>query len=112
MIPYCDEIMNHDYIDSFACMPNEPKIMSLAVAAWRDMVLMIIQDRGYIAFKTQTAKVSGRGLNLKQRKECAERAEHFIERCCEALQESDIEAEAMLDAQPGQMFAPNKKSKT
>ena len=25
MIPYSDEIMNHDYIDSLACMPNEPK---------------------------------------------------------------------------------------
>ena len=26
MIPYSDEIMNHDYIGSLACMPNEPKI--------------------------------------------------------------------------------------
>ena len=26
MIPYSEEIMNHDYIGSFACMPNEPKI--------------------------------------------------------------------------------------
>ena len=25
MIPYSDEIMNHDYIGSFVCMPNEPK---------------------------------------------------------------------------------------
>ena len=25
MIPYRDEIMNHDYIGSLACMPNEPK---------------------------------------------------------------------------------------
>ena len=24
MIPYSDEIMNHDYIGSLACMPNEP----------------------------------------------------------------------------------------
>ena len=56
----------------------------------------------YTVFKNQTAKVSGRGLNLKQRKECAERAEeHFIERCCEALEEGDIEVEAMLEAQPG-----------
>ena len=27
MIPYIDEIMNHDYIGSFACMPNEPKML-------------------------------------------------------------------------------------
>ena len=26
MIPYSDEIMNHDYIGSLACMPNEPKM--------------------------------------------------------------------------------------
>ena len=65
-----------------------------------------------MAFKNQSAKVCGRGLNLKQRKECAERAEEkFIEQCCEALEEGDIEAEAMLDAQQGQMFAPNKKAK-
>ena len=25
MIPYSDEIMNHDYIGSLAYMPNEPK---------------------------------------------------------------------------------------
>ena len=30
---------------------NVDKKMSLAVAAWRDMILMIIQDRDYVAFK-------------------------------------------------------------
>ena len=25
MIPYYDEIMNHDYIGSLGCIPNEPK---------------------------------------------------------------------------------------
>ena len=25
MIPYMDQIMNHDYIGSFGCIPNEPK---------------------------------------------------------------------------------------
>ena len=84
--------------------------MSLAVAAWRDMILMIIQDRDYVAFKNQTAKVSRRGLNLKLRKECADTAEeNFIDRC-EAL-EGDIEAEVMLQTQPGNMFVPNKKAK-
>ena len=42
------------------------KPMSLAVAAWRDMVMMIMQDCDYEAFINQTAKVTGRGLNLKQ----------------------------------------------
>ena len=86
--------------------------MSLAVAAWRDMILKIIQDRHYIALKNQTAKVSRKGLNLKQRKECADRAEeNFIDRCCEALEKGDIEAEVMLETQPGKMFVPNKKAK-
>ena len=76
------------------------------------MILMIIQERDYVAFKNQTAKVSRRGLNLKQRKECADRAEeNFIDRCCEALEEGDIEAEVMLETQPGEMFVPNKKAK-
>ena len=26
MIPYYDEIMNHNYIGSLGCIPNEPKI--------------------------------------------------------------------------------------
>ena len=30
MIPYSDEIMNRDYIGSFACMPNEPKSLCWA----------------------------------------------------------------------------------
>ena len=25
MIPYYEEIVNHDYIDSLGCIPNEPK---------------------------------------------------------------------------------------
>ena len=29
MILYSDEIMNHDYIGSLACMPNEPKTPNL-----------------------------------------------------------------------------------
>ena len=29
MIPYSDEIMNHDYIGSLACMLNEPKTIQL-----------------------------------------------------------------------------------
>ena len=33
--------------------------MSLAVAAWRDMVMMIMQDLDYEAFINQSAKVTG-----------------------------------------------------
>ena len=42
MIPYSDEIMNHDYIDSMACMPNEPKIGQDAhyIGNWRSLTLL------------------------------------------------------------------------
>ena len=39
--------------------------MSLAVAAWKDMLHMLLQDRDYQAFLTNTGKVSGASLNLK-----------------------------------------------
>ena len=42
--------------------------MSLAVAVWKDMPHMLQQDRDYEAFLTNTGKVSGFGLNLKQRR--------------------------------------------
>ena len=42
--------------------------MSLVVAAWKDMLHMLLQDRDYEAFLTNTGKVSGSGLNLKQRR--------------------------------------------
>ena len=42
------------------------KPMSLAVAAWRDMIMMIMQDHDYEAFINQSAKVTSRGFNLMQ----------------------------------------------
>ena len=51
------------------------KPMSLAVVAWRDMVMMIMQDHDYEAFINQTAKVTGHGLNLKQWQERERRNE-------------------------------------
>ena len=43
--------------------------MWLFVAAWRDTCTMIIQDRDYISFCTNKAKVTGKGLNLMQQRE-------------------------------------------
>ena len=35
MIPYSDEIMNHDYIVSLKCIPNEPKTSKFSsIAHW------------------------------------------------------------------------------
>ena len=88
------------------------KPMSLAVAAWRDMVMMIMQDRDYEAFINQSAKVTGRGLNLKQRQERERRNEEaFVDACVEALYDGDLDAEAMLEDDPTEFFAPNKKAK-
>ena len=42
------------------------KPMSLAVAAWHDMIMMIMQDRDYHALLNQSAKATGKGMNLKQ----------------------------------------------
>ena len=41
--------------------------MSLAVAAWKDVCQQMIQDRGYIAFVTNSANATGRELNLMQK---------------------------------------------
>ena len=30
-IPYSDEIMNHDYIGSLGCIPNEPKTRGVTI---------------------------------------------------------------------------------
>ena len=44
-------------------------IMWLSVAAWRDTCTMIIQDRDYISFCTNEAKVTGKCLNCMQQKD-------------------------------------------
>ena len=86
--------------------------MSLAVAAWRDMVMMIMQDCDYEAFINQTAKVTGCGLNLKQQQERERRNEEaYIDACIDALNEGDLEAEAMLEDEPTEFFAPSKRAK-
>ena len=79
-------------------MMKTRKPMSLAVAAWRDMVMMIMQDCDYEAFINQTAKVNGRGLNLKQCQEQERRNEEaYVDAYVEALHEGDLDAEAMLE---------------
>ena len=45
MIQYSDEIMNHDYIGSLGCIPNEPK----SVALCRNLPLALVQCRSYSA---------------------------------------------------------------
>ena len=85
--------------------------MSLAVAAWKDMLHILLQDRGYEAFLTNTGNVSGLGLNLKQRRAKFQKQEaEFINSCLECIQEGDMEKELEMDMNPDEFF-PNKRAK-
>ena len=85
--------------------------MSLAVAAWKDMLHMLLQDRDYEAFLTNTGKVSGAGLNLKQRRAKFRKQEaEFVNSCLECIQEGDMEKELEMEMNPDEFF-PNKRAK-
>ena len=84
----------------------------LSVATWRDTCMMIIQDRDYVSFYTNSAKVTGKGLNVIQ--QCARQQKEessFINSCCEALESGDIEVEVIVEMDPNKYFLPNSKSK-
>ena len=86
--------------------------MSLAVAAWKDMCSMMIQDSLYDGFVNNTAKVCGKGLNLKQKLERETKADgKFVNEALEALNSGDIEAEAMIDMDADKFFKPSKQAK-
>ena len=44
-------------------------LMPLTIAAWKDICLMMLQDCNYEAHIFNTTKVSGKGMNLKQKTE-------------------------------------------
>ena len=72
--------------------------MSLAMAAWKDMLHMLLQDRDYEAFVTNTGKVSGSGLNLKQRRAKFRKQEaEFVDSCLECIKEGDMEKELEME---------------
>ena len=50
-------------------------LMPLTIVAWRDICLMMLQDQDYEAHISNTAKVSGKGMNLKQKTEQWNKAE-------------------------------------
>ena len=86
-------------------------VMSLAVAAWKDMLHMLLQDRDYEAFVTNTEKVSGSGLNLKQRRAKFWKQEaEFVDSCLECIKEGDMEKELEMEMNPDEFF-PNKRAK-
>ena len=84
-------------------------IMPLTVAAWRDMCLMILQDRDYEAHMSNTGKVSGKGLNLKQKTARWNKAEDFVNSCIDAMHNGNLEQEAMFDLHLEKFLVPSKK---
>ena len=84
--------------------------MSLAVAAWKD-VPANDTDHDYIAFVTNSAKVTGRGMNLMQKIAHERKTDQiFVNSALEALKSGDIEAEAMIDLDPEAGFIPTQKA--
>ena len=84
--------------------------MLLTVAAWQDMCLMMLQDCNYEAHISNTGKVSGKGMNLKQKAVRWNNAEDFVNSCIDAMQSGDIEQEAMFDLHPEKFLVPSKKA--
>ena len=68
---------------------------------------MIMQDRDYL---NQSAKVTGKGMNLKQQEEWQSQ-NRFVYACVETLEEGNLEAEAVLDRDPDNIFVLSQKAK-
>ena len=65
-----------------------------------------------MSFCTNSAKVTGKGLNLIQQHARQQKEESsFINSCCEVLESGDIEAEVMAERDPNKYFLPSRKSK-
>ena len=85
--------------------------MPLTIVAWRDICLMMLQDQNYEAHISNTAKVSGKDMNLKQKAEQWKNAEaEFVDLCIDAMCNSDMEQEAMFDLHPEKFLVPSKKA--
>ena len=61
---------------------------------------------------SNTAKVSGKGMNLKQNNARWNKAEEdFVDSCIDAMQNGDLEQEAMLYLHPEKFLVPSKKAR-
>ena len=84
-------------------------LMPLTVAAWRNICLMMLQDRDYEAHISNTAKVSGKGMNLKQKAKQWNKTEvEFVDSCIDAMCNGNMEQEAMYDLHPEKFLFPSK----
>ena len=75
------------------------------------MCLMMLQDWDYEAYMSNTGKVSGKGMNLKQKTARWNKAEaDFVNSCIDAMQNGDLEQEAMFDLHLEKFLVPSKKA--
>ena len=82
--------------------------MPLTVAA----CLMMLQDWDYKAHMSNTAKVSEKGMNLKQKHARWNKAkEDFVDSCIDAMQNGVLEQEAMFNLHPEIFLVPSKKAR-
>ena len=87
-------------------------LMPLTIAALRDICLMILQDHNYEAHISNTAKVSGKGMNLKQKTEQWNKAEaDFVDSCIDVMCNGNMEQEAMFNLHPEKFVVPSKKAR-
>ena len=85
--------------------------MPLTVVARRDVCLMMLQDWDYEAHISNTAKASGKGMNLKQKVEQWNKADaEFVNSCINAMCNGNMEQEAMFDLHPEKFLVPSKKA--
>ena len=72
-------------------------LMPLTIVAWRDICLMMLQDRDYEAHISNTAKVSGKGMNLKQKTEQWNKAEvEFVDLCIDVMRNGNMNKKQCL----------------
>ena len=71
---------------------------------------MMLQDRDCEAHMSNTGKVSGKDMNLKQKTARWNKAEDFVNSCIDAMQNGDIKQEAMFDLPPKKFLVPSKKA--
>lgn len=89
-------------------------IMSLAVATWRDVLLIMVQDNEYYAFVNNTAKVTGKGMNARQRQARSLQIEtSFVKEGVNVLRNGDINIEAALamDLEDPSSFVPQENAR-
>ena len=72
---------------------------------------MMLQDWDYEAHISNTAKVSGKGMNLKQKAKQWNKAEvEFVDLCIDAIHKDNMEQEAMFDLLTEKFLVPLKKA--